>query len=276
MLHCIENEFLKLTVNDEGGSMHSLVYKPADEERLWQGGEAWSSRDIVIFPIVGHAAPFEVCGKTYELKSHGLARYTRLAAERERGDKITLSFSSDSQTLERYPFEFDFAISYELDKNTLKVTYHVRSKGVFMPFYVGGHPGMYAPGGSAVIEFENEEHPVTYPLEGGAAALPHLKRFVADKAFFKECKTFQLGGLSGGAIYARTQDGYTYTYRSDCPVVAFWSNENGGDYVCVEPWWGINDNPAFPREFSLKPYVNFERGGGSTCLLYTSDAADEL
>ena len=134
MLHCIENEFLKLTVNDEGGSMHSLVYKTADEERLWQGGEAWSSRDIVIFPIVGHAAPFEVCGKTYELKSHGLARYTRLAAERERGDKITLSFSSDSHTLERYPFEFDFAISYELDKNTPKVTYRVRSKGGVMPF----------------------------------------------------------------------------------------------------------------------------------------------
>ena len=132
-----------------------------------------------------------------------------------------------------------------------------------MPFYVGGHPGMRAPGGSAVIEFENVEHPVIYPIEGGAAKLPELKRFVADKAFFAECKTFQLGSLSGGAIYARTQDGYTYEYRSDCPVFAFWSNENGGDYVCVEPWWGINDNPAFPREFTLKPFVNFEKGAGS-------------
>ena len=74
MLHSIENDFLKLTVNDEGASMHSLVYKPSGEERLWQGGEAWGSRDVVIFPIIGHAAPFEVCGKTYELKSHGLAR----------------------------------------------------------------------------------------------------------------------------------------------------------------------------------------------------------
>ena len=33
--------------------------------------------------------------------------------------------------------------------------------------------------------------------------------------------------------------------------------------MCVEPWWGINDEPAFPREFSLKPFVNFERGAGS-------------
>ena len=63
MLHSIENEFLKLTVNDEGGAMHSLVYKPACEERLWQGGEAWKSRDVVIFPIVGHAAPFDEIGR---------------------------------------------------------------------------------------------------------------------------------------------------------------------------------------------------------------------
>lgn len=263
MLHSIENEYIKLTVNDEGGAMHSLVYKPENEERLWQGGEAWKSRDVVIFPIIGHAAPFEVCGKTYELKSHGLARYAVLSAEKEGEDKITLSFSSDSRTKESYPYDFNFSITYELQKNTVKITYFVQSLGGTMPFYVGGHPGMRAPGGSAVIEFENVEHPVIYPLEGGAAKLPELKRFVADKAFFAECKTFQLGSLSGGAIYARTQDGYTYEYRSDCPVFAFWSNENGGDYVCVEPWWGINDNPAFPREFTLKPFVNFEKGAGS-------------
>lgn len=264
MLYCIENDVLKLTVNGEGGSMHSLFYKPAGEERLWQGGDAWRSRDVVIFPIVGHAAPFEVCGKSYELKSHGLARYAVLEV-RERGDGfICLGFSSSAESRESYPYDFDFSVSYRLEGNSVKVAYFVRSKGGVMPFYVGGHPGMYAPGGSAVIEFEREEHPVIYPLEGGAAAMPCLKRFVADKAFFKECKTFQLGSLSGGAIYARTQDGYTYTYKSDCPLFAFWSNEEGGDYICVEPWWGINDNPAFPREFTLKPFVNFDRGEGSS------------
>ena len=35
MLQTIENDFLKLTVNDEGGSMHSLIFKPENEERLW-------------------------------------------------------------------------------------------------------------------------------------------------------------------------------------------------------------------------------------------------
>ena len=274
MLHSIENQFIKLTVNDEGGSMHSLIYKSTGEERLWQGGEAWASRDVVIFPIIGHAGPFEVCGKSYQLKSHGLARYTRLAAEKNGEEQLTLSFSSDEESKKSYPFDFDFSIIYKLENNSVKITYFVRSKCGVMPFYVGGHPGMRAPGGSAVIEFENEEHPVIYPLEGGAASMPHLKRFVANKPFFAECKTFQLGSLSGGAIYARTEDGYTYTYKSDCPLFAFWSNPDGGEYVCVEPWWGINDNPAFPREFSLKPFVNFERGQGST-FSYTLTVAKD-
>lgn len=263
MLHTIENEFLKLTVNDEGGTMHSLIYKPTGEERLWCGGEAWASRDVAIFPIIGHADAFEVCGKSYLLKSHGLVRYARLAAESE-GDKITLSFSSDDDTRALYPFDFCYSISYTLDKNTVKIGYFVKSKGGVMPYYAGGHPGMYTPGGSAVIEFENEERPVEYPLSGGAVQLPPIKRFVADKPFFADCKTLQLGSLSGGAINMHTQDGYTYTYRADCPLFAFWSNEKSGDYVCVEPWWGINDNPAFPRELSLKPFINFERGAGTS------------
>ena len=84
--------------------------------------------------------------------------------------------------------------------------------------------------------------------------------------FVAEEGTPVLAASDGTVTYVgySTQDGYTYTYRSDCPLWAFWSNENGGDYVCVEPWWGINDNPAFPRELSLKPFMNFEMGEGST------------
>ena len=144
MLHSIENEWLKLTVNDEGGSMHSLIYKPTGEERLWPGGEAWASRDVVIFPIIGHAGAFEVCGKSYALRSHGLARYARFSAE-NRGGKLVLSFSSDEDTRALYPFDFDFSVSYELEENAVKVGYRVRSKGGVMPFYVGGHPGCTLP-----------------------------------------------------------------------------------------------------------------------------------
>lgn len=263
MDYTIENETLRLTVTDEGGTMQSLVFLPEKEERLWQGGEAWKSRDVAIFPILGHAGAFTVGGESYSLKSHGLVRYSRLKPTARSAESITLSLTSDGETEKVYPFGFEFKITYTLAGDRVTVGYFVRSLGGVMPFYLGGHPGMKAPGGSAEIEFENEESPLYYPLErDGAVKIGKLKRFIADKAFFRACKTFQLGSLSGGAVYAHTQDGYTYEYRSDCPVFAFWSNGEEGDYLCVEPWWGINDFAAAPRELSLKPFINFDGGEG--------------
>lgn len=235
--------------------MTSLSY--LGEERLWQGGEYWKSQDVVIFPVIGHAGEYVADGKTYTPKSHGVARYSEFALSGIGEDNLTLALSSNAVTKQTYPFDFDFSITYVLKKNSVRVTYTVRAKEGEIPFYVGGHPGMIAPNGTAVIEFENKENPTLYPVGGGEKKqLSDFKRFVADKSFFAECKTLQLANLSGGKIYATTQDGYTYTYKSDCPVYAFWSNEEGGDYICVEPWWGINDSPDFEKELIRKPFIN--------------------
>lgn len=265
MIYTIENDVLKLEVNGDGGSMTSLVYKPTGEERLWQGDERWwKGQDVVIFPIVGHAGPFVAKGARRELKSHGIVRYATLELLEEGDGFVTLGTHSDAQTMLQYPYGFEFAISYRLNGDSVTVQYRVRSLGGRMPFYVGGHPGMAAPGGSVTIEFENEEEPLVYPVgEDSAVPVGKIKSFTLDKQFLARHKTYQLGNLTGGAINAVTQDGYVYTYRSDCPLFAFWSNENGGDYVCVEPWWGINDYPSAPREITLKPFMNFDDGQGS-------------
>lgn len=265
MIYTVKNEYLSLSVTSSGGCMTSLVYLPLNEERLWQGDGFWKSRDVVIFPVLGHAGEFTALGKSYTPKSHGIARYAEFNLADKSEDGITLSLSSSNETLLSYPYPFDFSITYKLEGKSVIITYFVRAKQGKIPFYVGGHPGMKAPGGEAVIEFENPENPLIYPVgEDRAYPMRNLTRFVADKKFFAECKTFQLGSLSGGEIYAYTRDGYKYTYKSDCPVFAFWSNEAGGEYICVEPWWGINDYPAAPREITLKPFINFADDKGSS------------
>ncbi len=265
MLHTISNGIISLTVNSLGGCMTSLVYLPENAERLWQGGPAWKSQDVVIFPVIGHAGEFEAKGQTFKPRSHGVARYAEFALAAKTDTSVTLSLESDENTLKEYPYGFFFSITYTLTDNTVQITYSVRSKEGKMPFYVGGHPGMQAPGGEAEIRFENTENPVQYPLDTAKGVpVTDLKGFMATKEFFAGCATYQLGSLSGGKIYAYTQDGYRYTYQSDCPLFAFWSNPEGGDYVCVEPWWGINDFPAAPREITLKPFMNFTDEKGST------------
>jgi galactose mutarotase-like enzyme len=255
MIYIIKNKYLTVSVDSEGGSLHSIQY--LGEERQWQGGEAWASRDIVIFPIVGHAGDYEVDGQVYTPKSHGVARYSEFALAEIGEDRLTLELSSNPVTKRTYPYDFNFSINYLLKKNSVKVTYTVRAKEGKIPFYVGGHPGMYAPDGEAEIEFENDEKAKVYPLTGtDVTDFEYHRKFNVNKEFFAKYKTLQLGNLSGGKIYAHTKDGFRYTYKSDCPIVAFWSNEKCGDYICVEPWWGINDNESFPKELSKKPFIN--------------------
>ena len=265
MDYTISSDKLRVTVTDAGGTMKSIFYLPENEERQWQGEEFWKSQDIVIFPVVGHAGEFNVNGQTYRLHAHGVVRYSVLSLESQTSDSVTLSLRSNEQTKENYPYDFLFKISYKVAGNSVTVTYFVQSLGGNMPFYVGGHPAMKTPCGEAEIEFKNEESPVLYPIDSAKAVkLDRLKRFIVNKPFFKECKTFQLGSLSGGSIYMHTQDGYTYEYKSDCPLFAFWSKEEGGDYVCVEPWWGINNFPEAPMELTLKPFMNVDNGTGKT------------
>ena len=77
MLYFLKNKYITLTVDSFGASMHSIIF--LGEERLWQGGDAWNSRDVVIFPVVGHAYPYTAEGKEYNPKSHGVARYSEFA-----------------------------------------------------------------------------------------------------------------------------------------------------------------------------------------------------
>ena len=262
MIYIIKNKHLNVSVNSAGGSLTSIKYK--NEERLWQGGEFWQSQDVVIFPIIGHAGPYTVDGETFTPKSHGVARYSEFSLADIKEDRVTLELNSNSVTKQTYPFDFTLKITYALKKNTLKITYEVYAKEGEIPFYIGGHPGMIVPDGEGIVEFEKEENATAYPVDGGEERyLEGLNTFAVNKEFFQKCKTFQLGSLSGGAIRLYTSDGFRYSYKSDCTVFAFWSNPEGGNFVCVEPWWGINDSPDAPKEIYDKPFINIADTKGS-------------
>ena len=101
MIYIIQNKYLSVSINSDGGSMTSIQY--LGEERLWQGNEFWRSQDVVIFPVVGHAGEYEVAGKTYTPKSHGVARYSEFALADISLDKLTLELTSNAVTRQTYP-----------------------------------------------------------------------------------------------------------------------------------------------------------------------------
>ena len=78
MIYQIENEYLSVQVNDEGAQLWSLKSKKTGVEYLWQGDKAyWGGRAYNLFPFIGRMPEmiYTYDGKTYPLRTHGLARY---------------------------------------------------------------------------------------------------------------------------------------------------------------------------------------------------------
>ena len=54
MIYAIENEFLKVEVEDTGAQLKSIFFKETAVEVLWQGDEKyWKGRAYNLFPVVG-------------------------------------------------------------------------------------------------------------------------------------------------------------------------------------------------------------------------------
>lgn len=59
----------------------------------------------------------------------------------------------------------------------------------------------------------------------------------------------------------------------NAPVVAIWSMEETGNFICVEPWWGLPDYDIPEEEISKKKEIieldtqkEFETGYSITVL----------
>lgn len=145
MIYTIENEFLKVEVEDIGAQLKSIFYKETSTEVLWQGDERyWKGRAYNLFPFVGRLfdGKYRFRDKTYQLSKHGFARAKKFYLCDKSSDDMTFVISADDDTLSCYPFEFIFKVIFSLCGKSLKINYTVKNVGNdTMYFGLGGHPG---------------------------------------------------------------------------------------------------------------------------------------
>ncbi|MFI5134350.1 MAG: aldose 1-epimerase family protein, partial [Chitinophagales bacterium] len=163
----IENDYLKIEVKTKGAELDSIFSKKNELEYLWSGDpNFWGKKSPVLFPIVGTLKEnkYFFDGKEYHLSRHGFARDREFEMENHSGNEITFLLKSDEATREVYPFDFEFRITYSLQRNALHVTYDVRNTGEHEMFFsVGGHPAFKVPLAEGTsfndyyLEFETEE-----------------------------------------------------------------------------------------------------------------------
>ncbi len=273
-MEIIENNYLKVSINPHGALLTSVLYKETNSELLYQVEEgSWPFQDVVIFPLIG-AGKFYYEGKEYALSTrHGFIRNSDLKILHKEESKITFSFSSNENTLKEYPFAFTFLITYELIDNKLKVQTTVKNNdNKDMYFSYGSHTGFKANSQIGNIVFDKDYQ--FLPLISGLIDENNQDNIFMNctnlkKDSFKKRDTFVFKGHNEKLELYTGFDSIKITYEFDSPYFAIWSNANKGEYVCIEPWWGISNYIDESKDLENRKSINKLKENEETSFSYT-------
>ena len=260
----ITSEKIEAQIALNGGAFYSLIDRQTNEQLLWQGDEKWwAERDLVLFPFACRRKDgfYTVNGKRYEMGIHGFAKDSLFTLETKESDRAVIVLKSSEESKKIYPYDFTFKIEYALKGNGVAIKYTVFNEGdEEIYFSVGGHFGVKL--NAQTGNFVRFSKAVTehYTLEGafikGKEKLPvPLREIELSKALLKECDTLICANEGEGSLVVERKDGKNLKFTYNSPVIAFWSNANGGDYYCVEAWWGLPDEVEVKREIADKKLI---------------------
>ena len=190
MIHTIENDYLRVSVDDHGAELCSIFDKVHNREVIWQADPAyWKRHAPVLFPNVGRHFEdhYRINGVEYPSSQHGFARDSEFTCVDMTADSITHRLKSSDATRENYPYDFELKIKHVLEKNQVSVCWEVISlNDETMYFTIGGHPAFNVPAGGIGSQ---EQYHLTFD---GQDSLSYLLidmssgTAVADKAYTLE------------------------------------------------------------------------------------------
>lgn len=270
------------TVN-KGAELISIKFN--GNEKMHDGQSFWNKHAPVLFPIVGKLKDGKtiIDGKTYEMGQHGFAR----DMEFEKVSENEYVLKANEETLKKYPYKFEFYISYETTEDTVITKYKIINRdNKKIVFGLGGHPAFkcdYSTGKYSLEFKEKEDDLKIYQLEDGLVKLePEEKnKFLENNRIVLNKETFEkdaliLKDLKSREVILRDENNLEklifkfekFTY------LGVWSKP-GASFVCIEPWFNTADrvdsngnfenkenlikldtNEEFNAEYSVKFFEN--------------------
>jgi galactose mutarotase-like enzyme len=267
-MHTIENDFLRVSMQDAGAELISIYNKSSKIEHLWQAEpQWWDWHAPVLFPVVGRCLndKIQVNGKIYEMEKHGFARKSIFKPIATHPSSITFSLTANENSLRHFPFFFEFRITFQLKDNVLIQTFEVvNSDKKNLYFSLGAHPAFRVPFFSQedfsdyFVEFEHQEILTRNYInsegyfDGRTSVVStngviHLQPalFKDDALIFKTHQSRWVALKSKG-----NRHGVKVSFPS-FPYLGIWTKP-GAPYVCIEPWFGCADTLHSPTDFTRK------------------------
>ncbi|MCM8568284.1 aldose 1-epimerase family protein [Gramella jeungdoensis] len=254
-----ENEFLKITVQETGAELCSLVNKETGMEHIWQADpKVWPSHAPNLFPVIGvlKEGKYKYEGREYEMPKHGFVRYNENVRLKEKAeDQLVFELIYSEESLKIYPFKFDFRISFKLTAKSLEIDHKVinlDSKPIY--FSLGGHPAFNIclfegeEISDYLIEFDqnmdlekfilNNEGLVSHKTE--PVLNKDRKIRLTKKTFNNDALIFKDIPSKKADLLSRKNGKILSVEYKDFTNLGIWAKP-GAHYVCIEPWLGIAD-----------------------------------
>lgn len=261
MLFSAENEFFTLAVKEMGAELNSLKSKKTDIEYIWFGNtDIWYGQSPILFPIIGRLLDdkYRVDGKEYTMPKHGIVRKKPFKLLEETKDSLLFIQSSDEESLKEYPFEFDLIVKFQLTNKGLKVTHTVINKDSKDMYYsFGAHPGFNCEIGD-YLQFNVDEELYTERIDHESILIDEKFPVFTDEGKIEltsnlfDDDALILSDYTSTEVSIRSYNhDRVIKFMFDSPVLGIWAKPNA-PYVCLEPWWGINDNYDKKNDFSEK------------------------
>lgn len=285
MRYFIENDTLKVEIDSFGAEVKSVLNKNNYREYMWYGnGKYWGRTSPVLFPFVGSLRDKKYTWKgiTYTMGQHGFARDNEFEMVSQDAEEIWFKFTSNQDTLAKYPFEFVLEIGYKLEGNKVQVIWKVTNPANdTMYFSIGAHPAFLCPvhgfsndnkgcktGYKLYFEGVNEIHhhgndvalglavreDIIMPLDNGYVTI--------TDDFFDRC-TYMIEGNQTKLVGIADPDGRRIVdVEFDTPLFAVWSPEKkNAPFICIEPWYGRCDAIDFEGEMDKREFTNTLNAG---------------
>lgn len=261
MIYSIENKDFSLAVKEMGAELNSFKSKKTGFEFIWGGNtDIWYGQSPILFPIIGRLLDdkYRLDGKEYTMPKHGIVRKKPFKLIEKTDNSLKFIQSDDEESLQSYPYHFDLIVEFKITDNGLSVTHTVVNKNDCTMYYsFGAHPAFNCEIGD-YLEFSENEHLLTEQIDHESILIEEKfpvdldgKKLVITENLFND-DALILSDYKSEAISLKSNNhSRVVKFNFESPFLGIWAKP-GAPYVCLEPWWGVNDNYDKKDDFSQK------------------------
>ena len=274
MEYMLENEYLKVTVTDQGAQVKSVVRKSDGVEHMWQADPAvWGYHAPILFPYCGKLkdGKFTHNGQTYESPAqHGFARTSVHQFLRQSAKELVLSLTETPETLAVWPWRFRLLSTFTLEGDMLLHTLTVENADdVAFSFGIGYHPAFAIPFDGShrfddyELRFSATESPIcavtaprglvnakTYSLGTNLDTIPVTAgMFDNDSHCMLNLRSKTLG------LYEKGTGRGVVCSLEGFPYCLIWSKPGVPQFLCIEPWQSLPSYEDGGYAWEEKPYA---------------------